>query len=106
MLGYANDLAMAVIVASSAFAGVTVVMLGRVADRKLIAGVSRLSLGSGIFAVASAIAWFLWGQIDAILYISVVFLLFQIYTAWATVDSVLQFWARKQQKKMKQKDTD
>lgn len=65
MDGYTNDLMMAVIVASTAFIGLTTVLCGQVANskvkwyfKKVVIALLALSILSGVFAVVAAIGWF------------------------------------------------
>lgn len=92
MSPYMNDLMTGVIVASTAFAGLTMVMLGYVHSKQLLVKASRLSLGCGIVAVMFAILWFYFGQLEFFAAAAVILLLIQMFAAWMAVDELMRFW--------------
>jgi hypothetical protein len=95
MVAHVNDLMMGVIVAATAFSGLTAVMFGYIAKKRSLVRAARLSLGCGIVAVLFAIAWFYLGQLELVAGVAVVLLLFQMFAAWTAVDASLRFWERR-----------
>ena len=95
MSAYMNDLMMGVIVASTAFAGLTMVMFSYVNNRQLLVKASRWSLGCGIVAVLFAILWFYLGQLEWIAGLAIILLLIQMLAAWTAIDTLLRFWERR-----------
>jgi hypothetical protein len=89
MVAYANDLMAGVIVAASAFAGLTVVMFAYIVNSKSLVRIGKVSFICGILVVVFAILWFYFGQIWWVSVIAVVLLIVQMYAAWTALEKFL-----------------